>query len=276
MKKQGKIIVAAITFLGAIGCSGSNPLSPFPSTYRESLQRELISYSDEMRSSAQSAAAESERDCKVMPDRDLQAQLNRVMAKLLREVDSPLDGASISPVACSQLNAFSFVPARRIYILKGLLDVLDTEDELAFVIAHEISHHYQKVGSRIETREALAQRVQSLIDSGVENCRKAKALEATSPWKTDYQQCLNLVRFQALSQIRANSRLIETETDQYALDLLRRAGYREAAAKTVLTKIAGKDGFDEINSRNWGSILLATHPRAKERLEDVAFWEALK
>ncbi len=65
------------------------------------------------------------------------------MARIARQLARKLPGAPITChcrlLACQQINAFS-LPGGRIYITRGLYRLLDSDDLLAAVFAHELAH----------------------------------------------------------------------------------------------------------------------------------------
>lgn len=90
----------------------------------------------------QQAATEIRKKEKVLPDSDLQVKtLRRVAHRLLATVDdkkAPWE-YSFDVIQSKEVNAFA-LPGGPTFFFTGLLDKLKTEDELAGVLAHELTH----------------------------------------------------------------------------------------------------------------------------------------
>ena len=116
-------------------------------------------------------------------------------------------------------NAFA-LPGGYVYIFKALLEKLDTDDEIAAILAHEIGH--------VSARHAM-KRLQSsfgyealrfLIIRGAEDSySRYKANEAINQLMLSY------------------SRDDELEADRLAVRYLKKAGYKQEAMLTVLDKL---------------------------------------
>lgn len=75
----------------------------------------------------------------VSPDRELQATLDRVAARLLRAAgENPRDW-EVLVFGRSDVNAFA-LPANKIGVYEGMFRVAANEDQLATVVGHEIGH----------------------------------------------------------------------------------------------------------------------------------------
>ena len=76
-----------------------------------------------------------------LPDRVAQAELQRFGEEILADWPAPLKGYGyrFALVQNPGINAFA-VPAGRIFVTTGLLDLFETEAELKAVLAHEIAH----------------------------------------------------------------------------------------------------------------------------------------
>lgn len=134
------------------------------------------------------------------------------------------------------VNAYSNIN-KEIYIQKGLLQYVETDDELAAVISHEMGHiinaHIQKQG--------LIEALISYFSSKVTN-QKVKA-------GVDTANQLSMLKL---------SRSDEYESDLTGVDLMIKAGYNPLAMISVLNKICG----------NYVDIL-ADHPSGDKRTMNI-------
>ena len=143
------------------------------------------------------------------------------------------------------LNAVS-LPGGYVYVTKKLVEKCSTDDELAFVIGHEVAHIAMKhARKQISERLALGMAASLLAgDSDVVRVGVAVALTLHE---------------------RGYSRSHEREADKYGTIYMMQAGYNPIGAIKVLRM------FVEMESSKDDAItrLLRTHPHPKERLEYV-------
>ena len=85
--------------------------------------------------------AQVHQDFREVPDRVAQAELQRLGEEILADWPAPLKGYGyrFALVQNPGINAFA-LPAGRIFVTTGLLDLFETEAELKAVLAHEIAH----------------------------------------------------------------------------------------------------------------------------------------
>lgn len=139
-----------------------------------------------------------------------------------------------------------------IYVTRGLLMLATSEDELAFVLAHEIAHVIaQDVERRFErVRQAEAASAAAAADAAArgdfasqrEAIELAVAIEAT---------------------LAAASRQDEIEADEAGGRMLVRAGYAAQAQFDMLARLAAWSSFE---GRPAGATWLDTHPSTDERI----------
>ncbi len=148
-------------------------------------------------------------------------------------------------------NAFA-APAGHIFINSGLFEAMENEDELAGILAHEISHTVcRHISQKIERSSkisliTLAGLAASLFLGGG---AVANALGVGS-----------MAAGQSLSL--AYSREDERQADQMGLKYLREAGYSSAGLLTMLKKIRSKQWYSSAEIPSY----LMTHPAIEERI----------
>lgn len=150
-------------------------------------------------------------------------------------------------------NAFA-LPNGAVYVHEGLLDGLPgdgplTDDELAFVLAHEMMHVVLNHGSRESGVSTSVQRV--INRSGLVRSQAA-------------QLVARLLR----GSVEASySRELETEADREALICVAQAGYAPEAALTLFDRMQQYQQSNGVTLR-----LFHTHPKATDRYANVRSW----
>ncbi len=149
----------------------------------------------------------------------------------------------------SQPNAWA-LPGGKIAVNRGLLTSLDSEAELAAVLAHEIVHAAARHGAKSVERNMLLQ--------------GAVMLTAVSVDDSDYSNYIvggAQLGAQLLNQ--RYSRKAELEADEYGMQYMARAGYDPEAAVALQRKFVD---LSKNKSRNWLTGLFASHPPSTERV----------
>ncbi len=167
-------------------------------------------------------------------------------------------GLSFSPfnfrfylIKDNTFNAFS-VPGGYIFINSGILESIDSEDELAGIIAHEMAHNLcRHVARRLESIKRMqiaitAATIAAILLGG------GKAAEAVGITSSAFAQ----------TKLLAYSRADEEEADRTGFEILTRAGYSPWGMVKIMKKLARKSNFAiELTYR-----YLLTHPLPQERL----------
>lgn len=172
-------------------------------------------------------------------DRERAERLARVFARLGPVSPEPVVGVH----ADREVNAFA-LPGGAILVTRGLLDEVD-DDELAFVLAHEVAHLEHRDNLRALGRAVVLGVTLSLL--GVESSDSLGLSSMTSR--------LALARY---------SRGREQEADAAAVRRLRARGLPAGAAVRLLERL-------KVKERRGDRLLvwLATHPLGAERIEAV-------
>ncbi len=145
-----------------------------------------------------------------------------------------------------QVNAFA-MPGGKVGVFSGLFDMVETQDELASVIAHEIAH----VTAR-HTHERMSQAGILKAGSGIASLGTTIAtggmIYGAAPSMS--------------GQLAAWDRAKESEADRIGIMYMANAGFDPQAAITVMEKMAAMD-LGGGSSRPYNS----THPSSEERLD---------
>jgi predicted Zn-dependent protease len=149
------------------------------------------------------------------------------------------------------VNAFA-VPGCYIYVTRGLLTIMNSEDELAAVLGHEIGHIMGKHSYR-------RQRASTLSTLG------ALALGVATRSQDVMQQAAQLAQVYTLSYSRAQ----ENESDGYGVRYLAANRYNMFAASDIMGALGAQEALDaKVNNRegrvipNWAR----SHPVSSERV----------
>jgi beta-barrel assembly-enhancing protease len=158
-------------------------------------------------------------------------------------------------------NAFAG-PGAQIFINSGLFEALENEDELAGIIAHEISHVVcRHISQQIEQSRKVGMGALAGVAAGVLMGAAGAGGAAASA---------TLVGSLAAAQsiILAHSREDEMQADQRGVDFIIRAGYNPKGLMTALTKIRSKQwyGKDQIPT------YMMTHPAVEDRIGYLSTW----
>ncbi|BAU23416.1 peptidase M48 Ste24p [Caldimicrobium thiodismutans] len=167
-------------------------------------------------------------------------------------------GVSFSPfnfrffiIKDKTFNAFS-VPGGYIFLNTGLFESLESEDELAGILAHEMSHNLARhVAKRIETIKKM------------QIATTAATLAAIFLGGGQAGQIVGITGT-ALAQTKllAYSRMDEEEADRMGFEILTKAGFNPQAMARVFQRLSKESSFAiELNYR-----YLLTHPLPQERL----------
>lgn len=167
-------------------------------------------------------------------------------------------GVSFSPfrfrfyvIKDKTFNAFS-VPGGYIFLNTGLFNYVESEDELAAIIAHEISHNLARhVAKRLETIKRMqvattATTIAALLLGG----GKAGQIVGISGLAL------------AQTKLLAYSRADEEEADRLGFEIHTKAGFSPIAMVNIFQKLSKESNFAiELNFR-----YLLTHPLPQERV----------
>lgn len=139
------------------------------------------------------------------------------------------------------LNAFC-TPGGNIYVYTGLIKFLDTEDDLAGVMGHEIAHADKRHSSKSMTTQY-----------GVEAVLKIVLGTGDPNLLTQIASQLGSLKY---------SRCHESEADAASVDYLSGTSYRCNAAATFFQKL-------EAQGSSGTPVFLSTHPAPANRIEDI-------
>ena len=224
-------------------------------------QRMMVSEQDvNAAAQKQYAAMMAEAQKKNALDRDA-AQVQRVKAITSRLVpqtavfrpDAQKWAWEVHVLTLNDVNAWC-MPGGKMAVYSGLIEKLQaTDDELAAVMGHEISH-----ALREHSRESISRQMATQTAVGI-----AGALFGVGELG---QGLGNMVADVTLNL--PNSRTNEVEADRIGVELAARAGYNPEAAITLWQKMA------KLNSGGQPPKWLSTHPANEDRIKDLQVYAA--
>jgi predicted Zn-dependent protease len=186
--------------------------------------------------------------------------VNRVGNRILKSIEPQPFDYQFYVLHEDVYNAFA-TPAGHIFFNSGLFAALDSEEELAGILGHEIAHvTCRHISDRIESSKkinvaTMAGMVAGVLlgASGVGSAASAVTMGSVAAGQ---------------SAVLAYSRENETQADQIGLEYLTRAGYSGEGLLTSLKKIRSKQwyGTNEIPT------YLTTHPASEARMSYIDNW----
>ena len=160
-----------------------------------------------------------------------------------------------------EINAFA-LPGGYVYINRGLLTYLNSEAELAAVLAHEIGH--------ITARHAVQQQARGALARGAAVAGGIVAGVATGSGYAA-SQISEVASIWAQTGLSGFGRDNELEADSLGAGYLLKAGYDPTAVIDVITVLKNQEDFNRLANGGRGTYhgLFATHPRNDRRLQQA-------
>mgnify|MGYP000157993777 CR=1 FL=1 len=196
-------------------------------------------------------------------DRELNAYVNRVGRSLAAVSELPNLKFTFTVLNDDVVNAFA-LPGGFIYISRGLLALVESEAEMAGVLAHEIGH--------VTARHA-AQRYSSTMAAniGLAVVQMLSGPDDPNSGGLGTNQLLGVVAQLAL---RSYSREQEMESDMLAVRYLVRTSYSPDAMSSFFYKLRAHTELLAFEAGNPGLAnqaggLLSTHPRTADRIKQA-------
>jgi predicted Zn-dependent protease len=219
---------------------------------------------DEEIKSGSEAAAEAEKEHRLLEDPEANARVRQIGDALAAaanalQTEATYGSPTVVPFSYSftiiddaDVNAFS-IPGGHIYVYKGLIDFCESDHELAAVLAHEIAHcaHHHVVyllrdQSRLEGRMIL------ILVAGLLGDVDAM----------DMSNVMLGTQFYTIARTSSYGQKAERDADLAAIAYMTHANYNPVGILTFLERLARHP--DVID---WG--ILQTHPRPAERVQTV-------
>ena len=168
--------------------------------------------------------------------------LKGILNKLMKYVQRKDINYNYKVVQTDEVNAYA-IAGGYMYVNTGILDFLDTEDEIAFVLAHEISHNEKKHCIKRVQYAALASSVDPSFGEIVQMAYNMYSL----PF----------------------SKYDEYEADENGVMLMQKAGYNKSGAIAFFEKLEELEKEYGMDQRDAVNDFISSHPTAKDRRERI-------
>lgn len=208
--------------------------------------RNIYSRTDEIRMGTQFVTAfnESKEGAKIVRSGPMVNRLQRVALPIIEAARKDWDVPyTVTLIKDSEINAFA-VPGGPMYVNTGLMQLATSDDELASVLAHEVSH--------IVKRHSAQQLSDAAVKQGVAGILFGRS---SADVRTVVGLTLDL-------KDREFSRGDEAQSDEYGFKYLVAAGYNVRGMASMFTKMQ-----ESAAKSNEKLAFLSTHPLTRKRVE---------
>ena len=167
--------------------------------------------------------------------------------------DAPAWKWEVNVITSPEVNAWC-MPGGKIAVYTGIIEKLQiTDDELAAVMGHEISHALREHG-----RERASQKVATSVGASIAGAVADVFLPGSGQMGAGLAGVVGQVTYEL-----PYSRVHETEADRMGVELAARAGYDPRAAVALWEKMA------KLSAGGGPPKLLSTHPSHENRIADL-------
>lgn len=194
-------------------------------------------------------------------DEELLAYVREVGARLAAVSDRPDIEYQFFIIDSPDINAFA-LPGGYVYVNRGLLTFMNTEAQLAAVMAHEIGHITARHSVQQHARGSLA-RTAATVGGFVTAVATGSGYVGS--------QISEVASIWAQTGLSGFGREHELEADSLGAKYLVNAGYDPIAVIDVITVLKNQEDFNRRINNNSGGYhgLFATHPRNDTRLQQA-------
>lgn len=195
-------------------------------------------------------------DKKYMDDPEIADYLNQLGGRLVSNSPEPGQPFEFFAINDNAINAFA-LPGGFVGVNTGLIQLAQSESELASVLSHEISHvaqhHYARMvsGQRYDSLAALATLAVAIL--AARNSPESATAAIVGTQAGAVQRQLNFTRTH------------EKEADRIGLSILEKSGFDTRAMPLFFERMQKATQLVEGNTPSY----LRTHPITHERIADV-------
>jgi predicted Zn-dependent protease len=251
--------VSVLFFVATLALAGcyTNPV-----TGRKSLV--LLSQGEELTLGTQSFQEIRDKE-KVSADPAMNARVTRIGQRIAQAVGNELPDAKWEFVVfdSKEINAFA-LPGGKVGVYSGLLQLAESDAELATVMGHEIGH--------VIARHGAERMSEAMVISGVGALGSAAVETKTQDPQTKQLFDLAYGGLTTVGRVLPHSRNNESEADRMGATYAARAGYDPRAAITFWQKmVAQKQAADKSAAASSATLsaIFSTHPADEKRIADL-------
>ncbi len=198
---------------------------------------------------------------RVVEDERLTRYVDEVGQRVAKASHRPDLTYTFTVIDSPEINAFA-LPGGYVYINRGLLLYLKSEDELAAVLAHEVGH--------ITARHAIQQQARGQLGRAAATVGGVVAAVATGSGYIG-SELAQIGSIWAAAGVSGFGRENELEADSLGAEYLYNAGYNPRAMIDVLSVLKNQEDFNVRVAQRQPSYhgLFTTHPRNDVRLHQA-------
>lgn len=202
------------------------------------------------------AAEEVEKAYTVVKDSPALAHIEAIVEALRPVTERPHQRYQVAIIESDAINAFA-LPGGYLYFTQGLLQAVESEDELAAIVAHEMAHVALNHSRRLMSRDERYARVLTPI---------ILASVLTRPQGVDPGKIALVGSLLVQDALSHYGREAELEADRAAVQYLDESGKYHPVA--VLTVVEGLTRLEAAQHRPDMGVF-QTHPEGRERVASV-------
>ncbi|MDR3570336.1 MAG: M48 family metallopeptidase [Syntrophobacteraceae bacterium] len=190
-------------------------------------------------------------------DERLNYYVNTLGQTLARACDRPetFGGYHFLVLDSPEINAFA-APGGLIFVTTGMIRLCKTEDALAAVLAHEISHVVEKHGLKAIKASRLTDAFAVMASEATQNYGPSQLSKLTGAFGESIADITSTMMKSGYSRGQ------EREADRGAVTILERVGYNPGALAQMLSEMKKQ-------LRPGGLDFAKTHPDPLDRIEDI-------
>lgn len=196
---------------------------------------------------------------KTYNNRALNRYANKIALLLSMNSSKPetFAGYKVQIIDSHEINAMA-APGGFIFFTTGFLKILDDEDELAALIAHEIAHITENHGINAIKEANLAESLIELGKASTPSEYKQISRKVTKSFGNSVEDILTTLL------TKGYSRQQEYTADEEALSILSKSGYEPSSILDLMEKLK-KNSYSS-TAGGWDS----THPESDDRIENIS------
>lgn len=204
------------------------------------------------------SAVEIEKQYKVVNDKDTTQHLQSIVDKIKPVTLEPKIQYQVKIIEDKDPNAIS-LPGGPIYVTNSLLAFAQSDDELAAILAHEMTHISRHHALKLIAKE-------SKLDAGIMWGLLATILTGTAKNNvSETGDILAISQFVKIAETNGYGQELETEADLTGIDYLIKAGYNPVAMLTVMERYA----VDDSRRPSVDMGYLKDHPDSAARVQSI-------